>query len=142
MGYPPGSRGNQGGPEADLPENQGRFAFISELLAEHGYLSVWKRSEICAEPRLTNSNLVLRYRCVTVPAAEHERIRRAFSSTPEMTLRTLCQISEVSVQSVLRLVLEGAIHIDWWEPLRLDSRVSITPVGRRMALHFGGGRCR
>ena len=29
-------------------------------------------------------------------------------------------------------VLAGAIHIDWWEPLGLDSRVSIAPVGRQI----------
>jgi hypothetical protein len=116
--------------DAELPENQGRFALIGELLTEHGYsFRVWRRSEICAEPRLTNSNLILRYRCIAVPAAERERVRRAFSSTTELPLHKLCEISEVPVQSVLRLVLDGAIHIDWWEPLRLESRVSVAPVG-------------
>lgn len=119
--------------EAELPENQCRFALIDELLAEHGYsFRVWRTSEICAKPRLTNSNLVLRYRCIAVPAADRERIRRAFSSTTELPLHKLCEISEVPVQSVLRIVLDGAIHIDWWEPLRLESRVSIAPVGRQV----------
>jgi hypothetical protein len=119
--------------EAELPENQGRFALIGELLTEHGYsFRVWRRSEICAEPRLTNSNLILRYRCIAVPATEREIIRRAFSSTTELPLHKLCEISEVPVQSVLRLVLDGAIHIDWWEPLRLESRVSVAPIGRQM----------
>ena len=119
--------------EAELPENQRRFALIGELLAEHGYgFRLWRRSEICAEPRLTNSNLILRYRCRAVPAAECERIRRAFSSTTELPLHKLCEISGVPVQSVLRLVLGGAIHIDWWEPLRLESRVNVAPVGRQI----------
>src|SRR5213594_3798419 len=49
--------------EAELSENQTRFALIGGLLAQHGYhFRVWKKSEICAEPRLTNANLVLRYR--------------------------------------------------------------------------------
>jgi len=119
--------------EADLPENQGRFALIGELLAEHGYsFRVWRRSEICAEPRLTNSNLVLRYRCIAVSAAERERIRRAFSSTTELPLHKLCEISKVPVQSVLRFVFDGAIHIDWWGRLCLESRVSVAPVGRQI----------
>ena len=119
--------------EAELPENQGRFALIGELLAEHGYsFRVWRRSEICAEPRLTNSNLILRYRCIADSATERETIRRVFCSTPKLPLRELCKISNVSVQSVLRLVLAGALHIDWWEPLGLDSRVSIAPVGRQI----------
>jgi hypothetical protein len=119
--------------EAESPENQRPFALISELLAEHGYsFRVWRRSEICAEPRLTNSNLILRYRCIADSATERERIRRVFCSAPELPLRKLCNISEVSVQSVLRLVLAGAIHIDWWEPLDMDARVSIAPIGRQI----------
>jgi len=119
--------------EAELPENQDRFALIGELLAEHGFsFRVWRRTEICTEPRLTNSILVLRYRCIAVPAAERERIRRAFSSTTELPLQKLCEISGVPVQSVLRLVLDGAIHIDWWEALRLESSVSVFPVGRQI----------
>jgi TnsA endonuclease N terminal len=119
--------------EAESPENQRRFALIGEILAEHDYsFRVWRRSEICAEPRLTNSNLILRYRCIAGSTTERERIRRAFFSTTELPLRELCGISEVSVQSVLRLVLAGVIHIDWWEPLGLDSRVSIAPVGRQI----------
>jgi len=119
--------------EAELPDNQRRFALIGELLAEHGYsFRVWRRSEICAEPRLTNSNLILRYRCIADSATERERIRRAFFSTTELPLQELCRISQVSAQSVLRLVLAGVIHIDWWEPLDLDSTVSIAPVGRQI----------
>lgn len=119
--------------EADLPENQARFELIRELLAEHGYhFRVWKGSEIRSEPRLTNAGLVLRYRSVEVPAAEHERIRRAFSSMAQSRLRTLCETPGIAIQSVFRLVLEGALHIDWWEPLTLDSRVSTTPIGRQV----------
>lgn len=119
--------------EAALPENRVRFAFISELLAEHGYdFRVWRRSEICAEPRLTNTRLILRYRCGAVPPQDRERIRRAFFPTPEMTLRTLCDTSGTAVPSVLRLVIEGKLHVDWWEPLGLESKMSITPVGRQI----------
>jgi len=119
--------------DADSPENQARFALICELLAEHGYrFRLWKRSEICAEPRLTNVSLILRYRCVEVPTAVHERIRRAFSSTPELLLRTFSETPGIAVQSVLRLVLDGTLHIDWWEPLDLESRVSSTPIGRQV----------
>ena len=89
--------------EAELPENQANFALVGELLAEHGFhYRLWKRSEICAEPRLTNAGLVLRYRCVAVPSAEHEKLRRIFSSTPEWHLRALCETSKTAVQNVLR----------------------------------------
>ena len=51
--------------EADSPENRARFALIRELLHEHGlYFRVWRKSEICAQPRLANATLILRYRSV------------------------------------------------------------------------------
>jgi hypothetical protein len=118
--------------EAALPENQARFALINELLAGHGYhFRVWRRSEIWAEPRLTNANLILRYRSVAVSPPDRERVRRACSSTPELNLRTLCEISGTVVPSVLRLVIEGALHIDWWDPLCLESKLGVTPIGRQ-----------
>ena len=133
--------------EADLPENQTRFALIRELLAEHGLcFRVWKKSEICAEPRLGNVARVLRYRSVQVSAAENERIRRMFSLTPELQLRTFCE-TPMAVQNVLRLVLAGRLHIDWWEPVGLDSRISTLPIGRQVwpfppaELQEAGCRC-
>src|SRR5262249_42378425 len=66
-----------GDAQAELPENQERFALIRELLAEHGYLfRVWRKSEISAEPRLANVGLMLRYRCAEVSPTEHESVRR------------------------------------------------------------------
>ncbi len=116
--------------DADLSESQSHFVLLHELLAEHGYtFRVWKKSEICAEPRLTNVGLILRYRRVDVPTAEEERIRRIFSLTPELSLSAF---SRVSVQYVLRLVLDGILHIDWWDPLGLQSRVSTTPIGKQV----------
>jgi hypothetical protein len=119
--------------EAEKPENQARFALIRELLAEHGYLfRVWKRSEICAEPRLSNVSLILRYRCVDVSPVERESIRRAFASESERTVRAFSETQGMTVPGVLRLVLDGTLHIDWWKPLCLDSKVTITPIGRQV----------
>jgi hypothetical protein len=119
--------------DADLPENQVRFDLIHRLLAEHGYqFRLWKRSEICAEPRLTNADLILRYRCVEVSAAEREKIRQRFSSEPEFRLDAFSEIPGITIPSVLRLVLDGALHIDWWTRLGLQSKVSLTPIGRQV----------
>jgi hypothetical protein len=74
---------------------------------------VWRKSEICAEPRLTNAALILRYRSLQVPDPERETIRRMFSLTPQLCLRQFNETA-VSVQSVLRLVLEGRLHIAAW----------------------------
>ena len=119
--------------EANLPENQARFALIHELLKEHGYrFRLWKKSEICAEPRLTNAGLILRYRSVEVSVVERENIRRAFSTVPKMRLHAFRETPGIALQSVLRLVLDGTLHVDWWEALTLASRVSIIPIGRQV----------
>jgi hypothetical protein len=134
--------------EAAKPENRARFALVRDLLAEHGYsFRVWTRSEIYAEPRLSNVGLILRYRRVDVPAAEREKIRRTFSSEAGLTLRIVTKTPGMTVPAVLRLVLDGVLHIDCWEPLGLDSRVSNTPIGRQVwpvpiAWRFQEERCR
>jgi TnsA endonuclease-like protein len=117
--------------EAELSENEDRFALISRLLDEHGYqFRLWKVSEICAEPRLNNASLVLRYRRVQVEPAQRERIRRVFSSTSEAPLGAFEGAPHVAaVQSILRLVLEGTLYIDWWRRLDPDSTVSVRPIG-------------
>ena len=119
--------------EADALENQERFRLNGELLSEHGYrFRIWRRSEICAEPRLTNASLILRYRRVEVPATENERIRQLFSSTREFRLSALRDTPGVSAASILRLVLNGRLHIDWWHPLSGDSLVSAVPIGPQL----------
>jgi hypothetical protein len=118
--------------EAESQENQTRFALIRDLLAEHGLrFRVWRKSEISAEPRLANAALVLRYRSVLVPAPEQERLRRLFSAAPQLSLRLCCETPR-TLQCALRLVLDGKLHIDWWEPLNLESRIGTSPIGRQV----------
>ena len=106
---------------------------IGELLAEHGYsFRVWRRSEIYAEPRLTNANLVLRYRRTNVPVRENESIRQLFCGTRDFRLGSLRNTPGITVQSVLRLVLDGTLHLDWWQPLSWDSVVSTVPIGHQL----------
>lgn len=116
--------------EADMPENQERFALIRELLSEHGHcFRVWSSSEISKEPRLTNAGLLLRYRCVIVPPVEREDIRQAFAIAPVLRLREFTKFKDSTLQSALRMVLSGSLHINWWEPLTLDSHISRSPIG-------------
>lgn len=116
--------------EADLPANQERFALIRELLAEHGYyFRVWRRSEISAEPRLSNVGLILRYRCADVTPVERENIRRAFAADSKLRLRIVSEVQGIAIQSVLRMVLDGTLHINWWESFTPSSDISSTPIG-------------
>ncbi|MGB8480672.1 MAG: TnsA endonuclease N-terminal domain-containing protein [Acidobacteriaceae bacterium] len=136
--------------EADLPENQERFPLIRGLLSGYGFrFRVWRKSEICAEPRLSNANMILRYRRVEVASTEHEYIRLKFSSSPQITLQTFHNNPTIAIQSILRLVMAGTLHIDWWKPLTLDSTVCTTPIGHQAwpqrsinSPHHEEGRCR
>jgi len=90
------------------------FALISRLLDEHGYqFRLWKVSAICAEPRLNNASLVLRYRRVQVEPAQRERIRRVFSATSEAPLGAF----------------EGAPPVSWADDVRVfhSSNCSTSP---------------
>lgn len=119
--------------EADKPDSQEQVALIEKLLREYGFhFRVWRRSEICAEPRLSNAILMLRYRRVEVSPMEHEQIRQSFCALSQVALRQFHDNKSVAVQSVLRLVLAGELHIDWWKPLTLDSTVSVVPIGRQV----------
>jgi hypothetical protein len=121
--------------EAALPENQERFAAIKEALAEHGYaFRVWRRSEIIAEPRMSNVTLVLRYRTVEPSDLERERIRRAIQmdSNSSLTIGSLGEVSGISLQSILSLVLDGTLNINWWERLTLTSRIGGSPIGQQV----------
>lgn len=116
--------------DAETPEARARFSVISERLAGHGYqFRVWKSSEIRAEPRLANVALILRYRCVAVSTNEKAIILRAASSDVE--LGRLCTSAGADVHSVLRLVLDGSLHIDWWKPLGMRSTISANSIGRQ-----------
>jgi hypothetical protein len=115
--------------EADLPENQPRFNLIRGLLAEHGYhFRLWKSSEICGEPRMSNASLLLRYRSVRVSAVERERIQLAVSSRAEVRL-SMFEDNPMRVRSILRLVLDGTLHVDWSKPIDFHARVSVHPIG-------------
>jgi len=116
--------------EADLPANRERFALIRELLAGHGFhFRVWRKSEISAQPRFANVGLMLRYRCADVTPIEQESIRLAFASNSKLRLRIIREIRGIAIQSVLRNVLDGALHLNWWESITLDSEISSTPIG-------------
>jgi hypothetical protein len=49
-----------------------------------------------------------------------------------MRLHAFRETPGIALQSVLRLVLDGTLHVDWWEALTLASRVSIIPIGRQV----------
>mgnify|MGYP004702106349 CR=1 FL=1 len=116
--------------DAEAPEARARFGIIRDRLAGYGYqFRLWKSSEIRAEPRLANVGLILSYRCVAV--SPHEKAIILGTAASEIDLGSLCASTGAPVQSVLRLVLSGSLHIDWWAPVGLSSMISVTPIGRQ-----------
>jgi hypothetical protein len=87
--------------------------------ASPSLMNSWLSTGTVSEPRLANAGLVLRYRRVNVSAMARERIRRAFSSTSVLPLRAFTEGRVTAIQNVLLLVMEGTVHIDWWENLTL-----------------------
>jgi hypothetical protein len=115
---------------AKQPEAQEFFELVGRLLKQYGlHFRVWRQSEICKEPRLTNAAFLLNYRRHLPSPLERERLRRAIASHETVTLTTLSSLAEVKLESVLRVVLEGTLQINWWQLLDHQSMVSRQPIG-------------
>ncbi len=115
---------------AQRPETQGFFGLVGGLLKQYGlHFRVWRQSEISKEPRLTNAAFLLNYRRHLPSPLERERLRRAITSHETGTLTTLSSLAEVRLESVLRVVLEGTLQINWWQLLDHQSKVSRLPIG-------------
>jgi hypothetical protein len=55
---------------------------------------------------------MLRYRCADVTPVEQENIRRAFAGDSKLRLRLVSEVHGITIQSVLRMVLNGTLHIN------------------------------
>jgi hypothetical protein len=116
--------------KAEAPHEKARYELVGSLLATHRiHFLVWKKSKICAEPRLSTARNVIRYQKCCVTAFERERIRLMFTATPVVALGDL---NDDDIRSVLRLVIEGTLHIDWSSRLSRTSWVSASPIGQQL----------
>ena len=114
---------------AELSVEKARFAEIERALASHRMnFLVWKKSVICAEPRLHNAFRIMRYQRCPVPAFDRERLRLQFEERPQIALGSL---SDDDIRYVLYLVIDGTLHLDWWSRLSPGSIISTTPIGRQ-----------
>jgi len=115
--------------KAEDPTEKARFDLIASLLATHSIrFKLWKKSEICAEPRLSTARSLIRYQKCRVSAFEKERIRNKFSKTPVIALG---ELDDNTIRSVLHLVIQGQFFIDWSTDLNRKSWVSISPIGQQ-----------
>lgn len=115
---------------AEDKKNKERYALIGECLATHRIrFHLWRKSEICSEPRLSNARSILRYQKCKLPPFQRERIRNIFAVNPVLPLGSL---ADDDIRSVLRLIVEGKLHIDWSSRLSRNSWVSVSPIGEQM----------
>jgi hypothetical protein len=115
--------------KAEMPEEKARFELISRLLSTHGiHFILWKKSEICAEPRLSTARNVFRYQQCDVSLFQRERLRMKFAKSPVIAIGSL---DDDTIRSVLRLVVEGALHIDWSSALSKATWVSVSPFDQQ-----------
>lgn len=114
---------------ADEPSEKARFKEIERALASHRMkFLVWKKTAICAEPRLHNALYIMRYQRCPVPTLDRERLRRQFEERPQVILGAL---SDDDIRYVLYLVIDGTLYLDWWAPLSRGSLISTKPIGRQ-----------
>lgn len=115
--------------EADLSEVKALFNYIEQLYAQFNiHLRLWRVSEIIQEPRLYNATRMIRYQRVQVSPVERENIRRLFRRLQSASLR---ELGDDLGRVALRLVIDGTLHLDWWQCLSRDSVVSVAPIGRQ-----------
>lgn len=116
--------------KADDPREKARYQVVADLLATHRIrFHLWKRSEICSEPRLSTARSILRYQNCPVSPMQREQIRARFSENPVISLGSL---TDDEIRLVLRFVVEGTLHIDWSSRLSRMSWVSVSPIGEQI----------
>jgi hypothetical protein len=116
--------------KAEDPQVRARYDLMADLLATHRInFCLWKKSEICSEPQLSNARSILRYQKCPVSPMQQERIRTMFVADPVIPLG---KFDDDDIRSVLRLVVEGKLHIDWTTNLSRSSWVSISPIGEQI----------
>lgn len=116
--------------KAKDPLVKARYQVITDLLATHRInFLLWTKSEICSEPRLSTARSIIRYQKCAVSPMQRERIRTLFLADPVIALGNL---DDDDIRSVLRLVVEGKLHIDWSTKLSRMSWVSVSPIGDQM----------
>jgi hypothetical protein len=107
-----------------------RYDVIADLLATHRInFHLWRKSAICSEPRLSTARSILRYQNCPISPLHRERIRTMFAADPVISLGDL---DDNDIRSVLRMVVEGRLHIDWASRLSRMSWVSVSPIGEQM----------
>jgi hypothetical protein len=95
--------------KANDPRVIARYEVIKNLLATHRiHFYFWKKSDICSEPRLSTARSILRYQ--KCPISPLEGIRTMFAAQPVVEIGGL---DDDDIRCVLRLVVEGMLHIDW-----------------------------
>jgi hypothetical protein len=73
--------------------------------------------------------------CVIAEQLSRREKTKAFGNycgIRDCRLGSIRDMPGITVQSVLRLVLDGTLHIDWWRPLSWDSVVSTVPIGYQL----------
>lgn len=106
------------------------FSLVARLFKQYGLdFKVWLQSEIEQEPRLANAVYLLNFRRERLNPVVRERLRRISNQHLAIPLKELSDQARVPCAGILRLVLEGHLHINWSEALNLNSTVSTSPIG-------------
>lgn len=114
--------------EAESPANQERFALLTRLFLEHGYVyRILPEREIRIQPRLDNTKLLLRYRRVVVSDVTRERLRRQLAAHYKLPIKWFTDRPELGIglPQIASLLCYGYLATDMNAPIGPDTPVWI-----------------
>lgn len=109
-----------------------RTKVLERLLPQLGFTyRLVIAEELAREPRMSTVSTILRIGRQPVPIEERERIRQVFAITPRLHCRDAFAISTRNgSHHICRLILEGAINVDYAAPFTSDSVLAWNPAYR------------
>lgn len=118
--------------EAQLPENQERFAEIARVLETEGFdFIVWTEKEIRQQPRLNNTKYLLRYRRVRYEHSQIKPLRELIERSGPLAISEALTILNRSLAkpTLFAMVCHGLIAIDHATPIGPDTSMSLVKTG-------------
>lgn len=118
--------------EAQLPENQDRFAEIARVLeTEESDFIVWTEKEIRQQPRLNNIKYLLRFRRMRYEHSQIRSLRELIERSGPMSISEALATLDRTLPkpALLAMVCHGRIAIDHTTAVGPDTFINLVQTG-------------